>query len=89
MTERQPESPTTLSLPRISQEHQKQGLFSSQEKLWLIKDIIDEKVERGRLWYKVDWEDDIQTGESFAPTWVRSGMLPSISNHEASNFVDI
>lgn len=37
---------------------------------YAIKDIIDEKLENDRLWYRVDWEDDPDTHQTFDPTWV-------------------
>ncbi|KAL1840735.1 hypothetical protein VTJ49DRAFT_175 [Mycothermus thermophilus] len=37
--------------------------------LYAIRDIIDEKFENGKLYYRVDWADDPITGESFDPTW--------------------
>lgn len=41
-----------------------------QDNVFAIKDIIDEKFVRGRLHYRIDWEDDPNTGEPFSPTWV-------------------
>ncbi|KAG8158810.1 hypothetical protein KVR01_011253 [Diaporthe batatas] len=40
-----------------------------QDDVFAIKDIIDEKFIRGRLHYRIDWEDDPRTGGSFLPTW--------------------
>lgn len=45
-----------------------------EDELYAIKDIIDEKYERGRVWYRIDWEDDPNTGEQFDPSWV---FIPS------------
>lgn len=41
-----------------------------QDNVFAIKDIIDEKHIHGRRHYKIDWQDDPNTGESFSPTWV-------------------
>jgi hypothetical protein len=38
--------------------------------LFEIRDIIDEKIEKGILYYKVDWADNPTTGERYDPTWV-------------------
>lgn len=41
-----------------------------QDNVFAIKDIIDEKFIHGKRHYKIDWQDDPNTGESFSPTWV-------------------
>lgn len=41
-----------------------------QDNVFAIKDIIDEKFIHGKLHYKIDWQDDPNTGGSFSPTWV-------------------
>ncbi|KAK5709948.1 hypothetical protein LTR17_019336 [Elasticomyces elasticus] len=41
------------------------------EKLYIIRNIIDER--RGE--YRIDWEDDPKTGESFEPTWEPKGNV--------------
>ncbi|KAK7711004.1 hypothetical protein SLS63_012841 [Diaporthe eres] len=40
-----------------------------QDNVFAIKDIIDEKFIHGKRHYKIDWQDDPNTGESFSPTW--------------------
>ncbi|KAK3377755.1 hypothetical protein B0H63DRAFT_224905 [Podospora didyma] len=37
--------------------------------LFLIRGIIDEKTVKGRLLYKIDWEDNPTSGEHYEPTW--------------------
>ncbi|KAL1839307.1 hypothetical protein VTK73DRAFT_4072 [Phialemonium thermophilum] len=37
---------------------------------YAVRDILDEKHEKGRLYYLIDWEDDPKTGERYEPTWV-------------------
>jgi hypothetical protein len=39
---------------------------------WAIRGILAEKKVKGRLQYKVDWEDHPETGEAYPPTWVRN-----------------
>lgn len=41
-----------------------------QDNVFAIKDIIDEKFIHGKRHYKIDWQDDPNTGQSFSPTWV-------------------
>lgn len=41
-----------------------------QDNVFAIKDIIDEKYIHGKRHYKIDWQDDPNTGDSFSPTWV-------------------
>jgi hypothetical protein len=42
------------------------------EKQFALKDpgILDEKEEKGKVYYLVAWADDPGTGEVYAPTWV-------------------
>ncbi|KAK3374020.1 hypothetical protein B0T24DRAFT_657686 [Lasiosphaeria ovina] len=40
-----------------------------EEKLYAIRGIIEEKYKRRKLLYRIDWEDDPDTGETFEPTW--------------------
>lgn len=47
----------------------------SSETYYTVRRIVDEKIENGRLFYYIDWANDPNTGESFDPTWVRSGSL--------------
>ncbi|KAK3358951.1 hypothetical protein B0T25DRAFT_577161 [Lasiosphaeria hispida] len=41
----------------------------TEETLYAIRDIIGEKVIRGKLHYRIDWADNPQTGEQYSPTW--------------------
>lgn len=50
-----------------------------QDNVFAIKDIIDEKFIHGKRHYKIDWQDDPITGESFSPTWV---CQPSSQHHK-------
>lgn len=38
----------------------------AQDKFWKVKDILDEKAGK----YYIEWEDDPETGQKFAKTWV-------------------
>jgi hypothetical protein len=40
-----------------------------------IRDIIDDKVENGRIKYLVDWDGVDKNGRRYEPTWVRSRAL--------------
>ncbi|KAL2129684.1 hypothetical protein VTI74DRAFT_7439 [Chaetomium olivicolor] len=42
---------------------------SPGEVLYEVRDILDEKYDKGRLLYKVDWADNPTTGERYDPTW--------------------
>lgn len=39
-------------------------------KLYLVRRILDERVEQGKLQYYIAWADDQETGEKFPPNWV-------------------
>ncbi|KAK4137637.1 hypothetical protein BT67DRAFT_460186 [Trichocladium antarcticum] len=39
------------------------------EVFYQIRDVVDEKRVRGKLFYKVDWADNPTTGERYNPTW--------------------
>lgn len=41
-----------------------------EERLYEVRDILDEKSAKGVLLYKVDWADNPTTGERYEPTWV-------------------
>lgn len=60
------------SSPSASTQSSSPGLRNdtSQTNLYAIKDIIDEKIVDGKLYYKIDWADDPRTGEVFEPSWV-------------------
>ncbi|KAK4105045.1 hypothetical protein N658DRAFT_521578 [Parathielavia hyrcaniae] len=42
---------------------------SSDDVLFDIRDILDEKFVKGKLYYQVDWADNPATGERYDPTW--------------------
>lgn len=45
----------------------------SESQDWFsIRDIIQEKIHKGKLYYLIDWEDDVRTGDPYEPSWVRS-----------------
>lgn len=45
---------------------------------WAIRGILEEKKIKGRLHYKVDWENHPETGESYTPTWVSAPSQTAI-----------
>jgi hypothetical protein len=42
------------------------------EKVYSLADpgILDQKEEKGKVYYLVNWADDPETGEKYDPTWV-------------------
>jgi hypothetical protein len=36
--------------------------------------ILDQKEEKGKVYYLCNWADDPETGESFPPSWVRGSF---------------
>ncbi|KAK4042873.1 hypothetical protein C8A01DRAFT_13508 [Parachaetomium inaequale] len=40
-----------------------------EEEIFEVRDILDEKLVKGKLLYKVDWADNPTTGERYDPTW--------------------
>ncbi|KAI1798892.1 hypothetical protein F4811DRAFT_151492 [Daldinia bambusicola] len=47
-----------------------------------IQDIIDEKLERGRQYYLVDWKGTDETGKPHEPSWVPKQNLTSLAIQE-------
>ncbi|KPM41571.1 hypothetical protein AK830_g4960 [Neonectria ditissima] len=37
-----------------------------------VRQILDERIVKGKVEYLVDWEDNSNTGESYSPTWEQS-----------------
>lgn len=50
-----------------------------------IRDILDEKTERGRTLYLIDWDGTDQNGQRYDPTWVRSHKRTEFSPWLASD----
>lgn len=49
----------------------KPGRAEDPDDVWYqIKDIVDEKYDKGKLLYKVDWADNPTTGEPYEQSWV-------------------
>ncbi|KAK1760813.1 citron Rho-interacting kinase [Echria macrotheca] len=42
---------------------------TNSDVFYAIRDIVAEERRKGKLYYKIDWEDDPRTGESYEPTW--------------------
>ncbi|KAM4056205.1 HDA1 complex subunit [Hirsutella rhossiliensis] len=55
---------------------------SPDEGWYSIKDILDERKASGLVEYLVDWENNIVTGESYAPTWVLSPEVTDKAKEE-------
>jgi hypothetical protein len=53
-----------------------------EEDIFEVRDILDEKLVKGKLLYKVDWADNPTTGERYDPTWVM--LLPLSQAHHAT-----
>ncbi|OTB13692.1 hypothetical protein K445DRAFT_319916 [Daldinia sp. EC12] len=47
-----------------------------------IRDIIDEKLDRGKLYYLVDWKGTDETGKPHEPSWVPKQNLTSLAIHD-------
>ncbi|KAK7421769.1 hypothetical protein QQX98_001983 [Neonectria punicea] len=39
------------------------------EEWYTIRQILDERIVKGKVEYLVDWDDNINTGESYPPSW--------------------
>lgn len=63
------QSPATDPAP-VKRRKLRQPATPSQDNVFAIKDIVDEKFVDGKHFFKIDWEDNPATGESFEPTWV-------------------
>lgn len=51
-----------------------------QDNVFAIKDIIDEKSVRDKLFFRIDWEDNPVTGETYEPTWVSCFRMSSLAS---------
>jgi hypothetical protein len=59
------------STPQKRRARRAKTVAPSEDDEWPIKDITaEERRADGKLWYKIDWEDDPRTGESFPESWV-------------------
>lgn len=54
------------------------------EQFYAVRAILDEKHEKGKVWYKIDWAPDPNTGEEFDPSWVRLHSTPSFPQSSVS-----
>jgi hypothetical protein len=70
---------TTKSLRRRKKQRRAaQPVRDTDDVLYTIRDIIDEKKDKkGNLFYQIDWADDPRSGESYAPTWVCIQVNPT------------
>ncbi|KAK3308618.1 uncharacterized protein B0T15DRAFT_112991 [Chaetomium strumarium] len=44
-----------------------------------VRDIIDEKVFKGKLHYKIDWADNPITGEPYPPSWEPAEYVSAVA----------
>ncbi|KAI1754573.1 hypothetical protein F4782DRAFT_528493 [Xylaria castorea] len=51
----------------------------SGEGWFTIRDIIDEKIERGRILYLIDWEGTDQNGRRYDPTWEPAANVTAVA----------
>ncbi|PHH89785.1 hypothetical protein CDD83_5274 [Cordyceps sp. RAO-2017] len=54
----------------------------AEEGWYSIRGILDEREASGRVDYLVDWDDNIDTGESYDPTWVCSREVTDEARQE-------
>ncbi|OAA54198.1 hypothetical protein ISF_08425 [Cordyceps fumosorosea ARSEF 2679] len=47
-----------------------------------IRRILDEKRVANRVQYLVDWDDDVNTGESYEPTWAWSADVTALAKDD-------
>ena len=47
-----------------------EGVESQEGEWYAIKDIVEEKIERGVRYYLIDWCNDAVTGKSYDKSWV-------------------
>jgi hypothetical protein len=65
-------------LLRISQKKKKRRRESTDSEYYLVKQILDQKIEEGVIQYQIDWEDNPETGETYPPSWVRASTFLSM-----------
>lgn len=74
--------------PRKSTAKKKPKIEIEEEGWFEIKDIVEEKVEKGKLRYKVDWSSDKLTGREYSPSWVSAFPLGLHKHVLAGTLVD-
>lgn len=47
----------------------------SSDTYYSVRRIAAERIEKGQLFYLIDWANNPETGESYDPTWVCFGSL--------------
>lgn len=55
---------------RRSTQRKRRPATQPEDEWYSIREIKDEKIVKGIIYYLVDWEDNSQTGEQYSPTWV-------------------
>ncbi|KAI0196516.1 hypothetical protein EV127DRAFT_416736 [Xylaria flabelliformis] len=82
--------------PKPKKPKQKKAEPEAEEGWYTIRDIIDEKIERGRILYLIDWEGTDQNGRRYDPTWEPAANVTAVAinawrdkkNEEASKAAD-
>jgi hypothetical protein len=79
--------PTRRRKSKYSSRRPKQKPKADDQPYYAVKNIIGEKLEKGQLWYRVDWEDDPHTNQRFDPTWVCAYAQACLSRQPADYLV--
>ncbi|KAI0550789.1 hypothetical protein F4679DRAFT_193028 [Xylaria curta] len=66
---RHQDRPRRQSKPKKPKQKQTKAEPEAEEGWYSIRDIIDEKRERGHVLYLIDWEGTDQNGRRYDPTW--------------------
>ncbi|KAK8929539.1 hypothetical protein VCV18_002202 [Metarhizium anisopliae] len=58
--------------PQPRKSKSRRTVDTSDDNDWYtIRNILDERLVKGRVEYLVDWDDNQKTGEAYSPTWSR------------------
>ncbi|KAI0514387.1 hypothetical protein F5B22DRAFT_611397 [Xylaria bambusicola] len=69
-------SPSLVAKPRPPKTKQGQNPSPKLGQNWFaVRDIIDEKVENGRIFYLIDWEGTDSKGRPYKPNWEPAGNV--------------
>lgn len=77
-----PAAPGSMPKSRRKRTRAPKTALPDDEGWYSIKGILDERKASGRVEYLVDWENDIDTGEQYPPSWI-SVRLP-LTCHKAA-----
>ncbi|KAJ3490015.1 hypothetical protein NLG97_g5867 [Lecanicillium saksenae] len=74
--------PTSKTPARTGKKPKEQPI---QTGWFTIRRILDERRIANRIQYLVDWDDDINTGETYEPTWAWSADVTALAKREWKN----